>query len=135
MAAMDSIKSKFDEYEITIKLLTAKLQELADENERLKSGLDAHSTLRAIYRNEAEPSGTRVKAAQAALPHETPKLNPVSQLELTAETETVIPLADLVTARRARQDDLCPESRSDFKVLNLLPAGRGHGNGSDGQDD
>src|SRR6516165_4814447 len=49
MAAMDSIASKFREYEYTIKQLVAKLEELATENESLRSGLGAHGVLKLVY--------------------------------------------------------------------------------------
>jgi hypothetical protein len=65
MAAMDSIASKFAEYEYTIKLLTAKLEETAAELERVRAESDAHSTLQSIYRNPASSEGNRIKAAQA----------------------------------------------------------------------
>jgi hypothetical protein len=42
MTAMDSVKAKFDEYEYIIKLLTAKAEELAAENERLRAAAGAH---------------------------------------------------------------------------------------------
>src|SRR5262249_33007637 len=74
MAAMDSIASKFAEYEYTIKLLTAKLEEMAAENERLRAGSSAHSTLQSIYRNPASPEGNRIKAATAAINFEQPKI-------------------------------------------------------------
>jgi hypothetical protein len=47
-------------------------------------------------------------------------------LDLVAEP--IVPLAELVEQRRARQNLLCPES-------NLLPAGRGNSNGTDGDKD
>ena len=104
MAAMDSIASKFAEYEYTIKLLTAKLEEIAAENERLTSALGgAHATLRTIYSDSNQPAGVRVKAATAALSRESGPLKPVSQLELAAEPEPM-PLADLVNLQRARAD-------------------------------
>ena len=77
MAAMDSIASKFAEYEYTIKLLTAKLEELAAANESLKAGLDAHSTLQAIYRDESAPRSDRIKAANGAIGYEQPKMGSI----------------------------------------------------------
>jgi hypothetical protein len=129
MAAMDSIASKFAEYEYTIKLLTAKLEELAAENERLTSALGgAHATLRTIYSDSNQPAGVRVKAAQAALPHETPRLNPVSQLELAAEEE-IEPLADVIRRQRARADRMMLEP--PFSDLPKVSPFRPNGNGSD----
>jgi hypothetical protein len=80
MSAMDSIKAKFDEYEYLLKLQTAKIEELAAENERLKTGADAHTTLRSIYTNPASSEGNRIRAAAAALPTEKPKYQVVVDL-------------------------------------------------------
>ena len=102
MTAMDSIKAKFDEYEYLLRAATEKIEELAAENERLRAAGGAHAVLKDIYLNRNQPESLRAKAATAALPHETPKLTPVSPpLELTAE---VIPLRQLVEQRRARAD-------------------------------
>ena len=77
MAVMDSVKAKFDQYEYTIKLLTAKLAELAATNERLQAGLDAHSTLQAIYRDESAPRSDRIRAANSAIGFEQPKMGSI----------------------------------------------------------
>jgi len=50
------------------------IDRLRAENERLRDGADAHSTLQSIYRNPASPEGNRIKAAAASLPVEKPKL-------------------------------------------------------------
>jgi hypothetical protein len=95
------------------------LDRLREEVERLKNGADAHTTLQAIYRNPASPEGNRIKAAAASLPIEKPKLMPErAPLELTAE---VIPLRQLVDARRARADRFWDP---------LRPSGNGAGNGN-----
>jgi hypothetical protein len=77
MAAMDSIASKFAEYEYTIKLLTAKVEELAAENERLRTGAGAHQVLQSIYRSPDSHEGNRIKAATAAISFEQPKIGSV----------------------------------------------------------
>jgi hypothetical protein len=105
MAAMDSIASKFAEYEYTIKLLTAKLQELAEENERLRT-CDAHGTLKSIYLNPDAAEGNRIKAAQAALNVEKPRLTMTAYVGKQQTEEVIIPLADLIRRRRARADAL-----------------------------
>jgi hypothetical protein len=106
MAVMESIKTKFAEYEYTIKLLTAKLEELAAENESLRCGLGAHGVLKLVYSDDKQPAGVRVKAAQAALNVEKPKLMPEkAPLELTAEPAP-LPLAEVVRLQRARADAL-----------------------------
>ena len=106
MAVMESIKTKFAEYEYTIKLLTAKVEELAAENELLKSNLDAHQTLRQIYSNPNSAEGNRIKAAQADLTVEKPRLAMTAYVGKQQTEEVIIPLADLIRRRRARADAL-----------------------------
>jgi hypothetical protein len=122
------VKAKFDEYEAIIRMLTARLEESVAEVDRLTSALGgAHATLRTIYSDNSQPVGMRVKAAQACLPHESPKLNPVSQLELNANAdEVVVPLAELVEQRRKRQDLLEPPHKvlPNGEVVLLKPNGR-----------
>jgi hypothetical protein len=77
MLSVMDVKSKFAEYEYTIKLLTEKLEELAETNERLQAGLDAHSTLQSIYRDESAPRSDRIKAANGAIAYEQPKLGSI----------------------------------------------------------
>jgi hypothetical protein len=99
-------QNRLAEYEGMVRLLTAKLEELAAENTRLRSSENnAHSVLREVYNDPTASPAVRVKAAGLALSHESAPLKPVSQLELKAE-EPVIPLADLVRRRRARQKAL-----------------------------
>jgi hypothetical protein len=136
MGAMD-VKAKFDEYEAIIRMLTARLQESVAEVDRLTSALGgAHATLRSIYSDDNQPVGMRVKAAHACLPHESPKLNPVSQLELNANAEEVVEdLATVVTRQRARADRMLlePPFSNLPKVVPFRPSGNGSkGNGDDG---
>jgi hypothetical protein len=129
MAAMDSIASKFAEYETTIKLLTAKLQGLADENESLRSGLGAHGVLKLVYSDNNQPAGVRVKAAQAALNVEKPRLAPVeAPLDLVAEE--IEPLQDVLARQRARADRLMALSLEERSAL-ITGVVRNGGNGSD----
>jgi hypothetical protein len=110
MATPKSIKAQLAEYEYLIKLQMAKIQELAEENEKLRSGLGAHGVLKLMYSDETVSQTNRIKAAGLALAHETPKLQPVPpSLELTAEP--VVPLATLVEQRRARQDRMEREAK------------------------
>ena len=140
MAVANSIQSELDEAEHVIRQQMARIAELEIEVERLRATASAHSVLREIYLNPASPEGNRIKAATAALQHETPKLMSVPPpLELTAEP--VVPLAELVEARRARQSRLCPASAEPPIELVPIADGRRHGNGngndagSSGQDD
>jgi hypothetical protein len=75
MTAMDSVKAELDEAAYIIRRLTAQVTELIAENERLKAGLDAHSVLQSIYRNSASTEANRIRAAQAALNVEKPRLS------------------------------------------------------------
>jgi hypothetical protein len=99
---MDSIAAKLAEYETLLKLQMQKIEELAAENELLRSGLDAHSTLKEIYLDRNAPQGNRIKAAQAALNVEKPRLAMTAYVGKDQTAEVVIPLADLVRRRRAR---------------------------------
>jgi hypothetical protein len=129
------------EYEDVLRRLTAKCEELVAENARLRSSENnAHAVLREVYNDPTASPAVRVKAAGLALPHETPRLTPVPPpLDLVAEP--VIPLADLVRRRRARQDALQGLLPGDPKFLEWvnrdhtdLPPGSDQrdGNGSDG---
>jgi hypothetical protein len=137
MAIMGSIKSKFAEYECTIKLLTARLEELAAENERLRSEGGAHETLKEIYLNRDAPQGNRIKAAQAALTVEKPRLAMTAYAGKNVTDEVIIPLAQLVEQRRKRQDAMEREARdievSPAGIVRVLP--RPGSNGSDGDTD
>jgi hypothetical protein len=121
------LQSKLAEYEDVVRLLTAKLEELAAENARLRSSENnAHSVLREVYNDPTASPAVRVKAAGLALPHETPRLTPQPQpLDLVAEE--VIPLAELVAKRRKRQEAL--------QDLALDDPRRGEWRDDDGSDD
>jgi hypothetical protein len=132
MAAMDSVKAKFDEYEYLLKLMTAKIEELAAENERLRAAAGAHGVLKLIYSDNDQPTGHRIKAAGLALQHETPKLMPERQaLELKAiePKQTLGQLCEVRMARADRMEALSLEERE------RLIRGCGNGNGSDDSDD
>jgi len=132
------LQSKLAECEHVIGLLTAKLQETVDENDRLRAVVakltegtdDAHSTLRRLYLDETQPVGARVRAAQAAMNFEKPRLESVPPpLDLVAEP--IEPLADVVARQRARADRMMlePPYRD---VARYRPIG--NGNSSDGDD-
>ena len=131
-------QSKLAEYEDMVRLLTAKLEQLAAENARLRSSENsAHAVLREVYNDPTASPAVRVKAAGLALSHESAPLKPVSQLELKAE-EPVIPLADLVRQRRAYVERMNREQRN----IQVLPNGqvlvldeRNDGNGQDDGND
>jgi hypothetical protein len=103
---MDSIESKVREYETLLKLQMVKIEELAAENERLRSVAGAHDVLKEIYLNPDAPQTNRIKAAQAALNVEKPRLAMTAYVGKDSTAEVIIPLAELVRQRRARQDAL-----------------------------
>ena len=132
MAVANSIQSQLDEAEAVIRAQMGRIAELEAEVERLRAEGGAHAALKSIYLDPDVPQSLRAKAAIGCLPHEVPKIQSVPPV-IDSTCEEIEDLATLVHKRRARQDSLCPESRGDFKALNLLPAtGRGNGNGADG---
>jgi hypothetical protein len=133
------LRSKLAERESIIQQLVTKLQETVDENDRLRAVVakltgtdDAHSTLRRIYLDEAQSSNTRVKAAQAALPHEKPRLQPVPPA-IDSTCEEIIPLAELVEKQRARMDAMLRDWHdievSPSGAVRILPKPGGNGSG------
>jgi hypothetical protein len=133
MTAMDSVAAKLKEYEYLLKLQMAKIEELAAENETLRSSLGAHGVLKLVYSDNNQPAGVRVKAAQAALNVEKPRLESVPPpLDLTAEKYE--PLADIVTRQRARMHRMWAEDPQFTGLRNSGYLPNGDGNSGDGQD-
>ena len=117
------------EYESVIQKLTTALEQLAAENASLKANnASAHQTLRAIYADSSQPATVRVRAAQAAIGHESAPLKSVEPpLELVAQEYK--PLSQLVEEQRKRCDAylaLSLEERS-----RLITGVGNDGNGSD----
>src|SRR6516165_2226543 len=115
----ETAEEKLARFETVIDLQMKEIDRLRAENARLRSGGDAHTVLKEIYNDPDAPQGNRIKAAQAALPHETPRLAP-QPAPLDLVSEEIIPLADLIAQRRARHDRLCRED-PNYKMSNLLP--------------
>jgi hypothetical protein len=104
----ETTEEKLARFETVIGLQMQEIDRLRAENERLRTVAGAHGVLREIYLNPDAPQGNRIKAAQAALPHETPRLESVPPpLELVAEP--IEPLADVVRRQRARADRMLRE--------------------------
>ena len=124
--AEETIEEKLLRYETVLDLQIREIDRLRAENERLRSEGGAHAALKSIYLDPDAPQSLRAKAAIGALPHEVPRLTPVTQIELSAG-----PLAELVEQRRARQNALEPpyEVLSDGHTLLLRPD-----NGGDSKD-
>jgi hypothetical protein len=106
----------------------------ADEITRLRAAVakltegvdDAHTTLRRLYLDEAMSPNTRVRAAQAALNVEKPRLESVPPpLDLVAEP--IEPLADVVARQRARADRMLLEDPAFVAVRDF----RGYGSDGD----
>jgi hypothetical protein len=95
-------EAKLKRHEDALVACMAEITRLRAENARLRSSeADVHSTLRMIYGDDSQPANVRVRAATAALAHETPSLKPVeAPLELVAEV--VEPLSVIVERQRAR---------------------------------
>jgi len=126
-----------------IELLRAKLAETLSENDQLRAelarlteGASAYETLSDIHRNRDLPAAVRTKAAIECISREMAPLAPEkAPLDLTAEPYA--PLAELVSARRARADQMEREARQ----IRVLPNGQvllldesepsGKGNGGD----
>jgi hypothetical protein len=121
------------EYDDVVRQLMAKCEQLAAENAALKANnASAHQTLRAIYADSTQPATVRVRAAQAALGHESAPLKPTeAPLDLVAEVTE--PLADVVARQRARCDRMQLESpyRELLERFPLKSTGNGNGNGQD----
>jgi len=104
---VETVERKLARYETVIGLQMEEIDRLRAENERLRSEGGAHAALKDVYLNPDAPQGNRIKAATAALPHETPRLTPQPPvLDLTAEP--CEPLADVIARQRARCNALQP---------------------------
>jgi hypothetical protein len=121
----ETAEQKLARYETVLDLQMKELDRLRAENERLRTVAGAHGVLKEIYLNPDAPQGNRIKAAQAALPHEVPRLESVPPpLELIAE-----PIEPVVARQRARADRMMLEP--PFSDLPKVVPFRHNGNGSD----
>jgi hypothetical protein len=130
----ETVEQKLARFETVIGLQMQEIDRLRAENERLRTVAGAHGVLKEIYLDPNAPQGNRIKAAQAALPHEVPRLESVPPpLELTAEP--IEPLADVVARQRARAD-LMMRDDPQFRALRsrqVIPL-KPNGNGDDRND-
>jgi hypothetical protein len=127
---VETAEEKLARYETVLDLQMKEIDRLRAENARLRSGGDAHTVLKEIYNDPDAPQGNRIKAAQAALNVEKPRLEPVPP-PMDLVSEEIIPLADLVRLQRARADRMMLEP--PYRVVSgQKPNGNGsNGNGSD----
>jgi hypothetical protein len=124
--AEETAEEKLLRYETVLDLQIREIDRLRAENERLRTVAGAHGVLKEIYLDPDAPQGNRIKAATAALPHETPRLTPQPPaLDLVAEE--IEPLAQLVERQRARADWML-ENDPQFTCLpNIVPSSNGNG--------
>jgi len=127
-------QSKLAECQDMIRLLTAKLTEVAAERDRLRAEKsDALSVCQELYSDPTAPPALRLKAAGLALQFEVPRLLP-EKAALELQAEPVEDLATLVERQRRRADAMQREMRdievSPSGVVRILPK-PGGGNGSD----
>jgi len=122
------------EYEDVVRLLTAKLEQVAAENARLRSEKsDALSVCQELYSDPTAPPALRLKAAGLALQFEVPRLLPEkAAIDVTA-TEYE-PLSVVVERQRKRCDALLALPLSERERL-VTGVGRDGGNGSDDSGD
>jgi hypothetical protein len=132
MTVADSIKAQLDEAKYVMRRQMVRIAELEAEVERPKAGSDAHSVLQSIYADSNQPTGHRIKAAQAALPHEVPRLTPQPPA-IDSTCEVIEPLAVVVERQRKRCDAM------QGRNIEVLPSGQvlllDERNGGNGQDD
>jgi hypothetical protein len=127
----ETSEEKIARYEFVLDAYVRELTKLREENARLRSAAGAHDVLKAIYQDPDAPQGNRIKAAQAALNVEKPRLEPVPPpMDLVAEEYE--PLAVLVERQRKRCDQMLaddPQFRAvrSHQAIELKP----NGNGSD----
>ena len=127
--AEETPEEKIARYEFVLDAYVRELTTLREENERLRSADGAHDVLRRIYLDEAQPSHTRLKAAQASINFEKSKLENVPPvLELTAEP--IRPLSEIVQEQRARADAwlALPFEERERMIAGVV---KSDGNGSD----
>jgi hypothetical protein len=132
MTVADSIKAQLDEAKYVMRRQMVRIAELEAEVERLRSAANAHDVLKSIYSDANQPTGHRLKAAGLALGVESAPLKSVEPpLELIAEP--VVPLAELVEQRRARQRELegRPIEVSASGAVRILPKPGSNGSGGD----
>jgi hypothetical protein len=131
---VETLEQKLKRHEDALAACMVEIQRLRAENTALKANATAHQTLKNIYGDDSQPVSARVRAAQAALAHESAPLKPVeAPLDLVAEE--IEPIADVVARQRARADRMMLEP--PFSDLPKVVPFRSNGDGSngDGQDD
>src|SRR5215472_9254132 len=103
---VETLETKLKRHEDALVACMAEITKLREENARLRSSENsAHAVLREVYNDPSASPAVRVRAAQAAISHESAPLKAMSPpLELVAKP--VEDLATLVHRRRRRQTAL-----------------------------
>ena len=131
----ESVEEKLLRYETVLDLQIREIDRLRAENERLRTVAGAHGVLKSIYLDPDAPQSLRTKAAAAALPCETPRLQSIPPA-IDVTCEEIEPLAQVVARQRARADAMLREARnievSPSGAVRVLPKpGSNGGNGAD----
>jgi hypothetical protein len=130
----ETLEQKLKRHEDALVACMAEIQRLRAENAALKANATAHQTLKNIYGDDSQPVSASVRAAQAALAHESPPLKPVeAPLDLVAEE--IEPLADVVRRQRARADRMLAEDPAFVAVRNYRAISLRESNDSSSSDD
>jgi FtsZ-binding cell division protein ZapB len=131
---VETLEAKLKRHEDALALCMVEIQKLRAENAALKANATAHQTLKNIYGDDSQPVSARVRAAQAALAHESPPLKPVeAPLDLVAEE--IEPIADVVARQRARADRMLLEDPAFVAVRNFRAISLKGNGADDGSDD
>ena len=124
----ETAEQKLVRYEYVLDAQMVEIDKLRAEVKRLLDWImgdaDAHTCLQAVYNDPAASQTNRVKAASAAIGYELRKPAEPPVLRIA----DLMPLQDLLEARRARQDRLQAAAELEqppFKVLNFLPLSNG----------
>jgi hypothetical protein len=124
----ETTEEKLARFETVIGLQMQEIDRLRAETERLRTVAGAHGVLKEIYLNPDAPQGNRIKAAQAAIQHEVPRLTPQPPAVDSTCEETYEPLHQVVARQRARMERMHLE---DPQFQGLLGGSKSTGNGQD----
>ena len=114
----ETTEEKLARFETVIGLQMQEIDRLRAENERLRTVAGAHGVLKEIYLDPDAPQGNRIKAASAALPHESPRIIPQPPA-IDSTCEEIEPLAVVIERQRKRADAMQREARD----IEVLPSG------------
>ena len=127
---IETAEQKLKRHEDALVACMAEITKLREENARLRSEKsDALSVCQEVYSDPNASPALRLKAAGLALPHETPRLEPVPPpLDLVAEPYE--PLAVVVERQRQRADRILALPLEERERL-IKGVVRHDGNGQD----